>query len=245
VGIGQTTFGTSAVKVLAIGNGTAPTTSPADAYQLWSADVSGDGDAGLFIRTESGTVHQFGTDVDFGGDVTATSFASNASTTPSVDFYDSDASAGDVNARIYATATDTGDGTEDVDVIFQQQVAGAITTFAKADADGNLELGGSAQPVEIKGKFILSTVEVTCADATDTCSYNANIYQHWLTAGTDTTDDTLTLSAGVEGQEVNFIHCGGTDDVVIDASTGTDTTLSSGESVTYIYRSSNTTWYIK
>lgn len=36
VGIGATSFGTNAVKVLAIGNGTAPTTSPANMVQLWS-----------------------------------------------------------------------------------------------------------------------------------------------------------------------------------------------------------------
>jgi len=38
IGFNQTTFGTSAAKVLAIGSGSAPTTSPADAVQLWSAD---------------------------------------------------------------------------------------------------------------------------------------------------------------------------------------------------------------
>src|SRR3990172_5997652 len=36
VGIGATTFGTSAVGVLGIGNGTAPTTSPANMSQIWS-----------------------------------------------------------------------------------------------------------------------------------------------------------------------------------------------------------------
>ena len=54
-GIGQTTFGTSAAKVLAIGSGTAPTTSPADAAQLWSADHnSAAGYARLYQRTEDG-----------------------------------------------------------------------------------------------------------------------------------------------------------------------------------------------
>lgn len=61
LGIGTTTFGTSAAKVLAIGNGTAPTTSPADAVQLYSADVDGDASgAGLHIRSEQGGVYEIG-----------------------------------------------------------------------------------------------------------------------------------------------------------------------------------------
>jgi len=57
VGIGTTTFGTDAAKVLAIGNGTAPSTSPADGVQLYAIDYD-DGDASstseLFVRDEDG-----------------------------------------------------------------------------------------------------------------------------------------------------------------------------------------------
>lgn len=60
LGIGQTTFGTSAAKVLAIGNGTAPSTSPADAFQMWSADRGATaGKAGLHLRSEDGTSYVF------------------------------------------------------------------------------------------------------------------------------------------------------------------------------------------
>jgi len=55
VGIGQTTFGTSATKTLAIGSGVAPTTSPADAFQLYSADITA-GNAAPHFRTEGGAV---------------------------------------------------------------------------------------------------------------------------------------------------------------------------------------------
>jgi len=56
VGIGTTTFGTSAVKVLAMGSGTAPTTSPADAAQVWVADEGGAaGIASLHMRDEVGS----------------------------------------------------------------------------------------------------------------------------------------------------------------------------------------------
>lgn len=55
VGIGQSSFGTNADKVLAIGTGTAPTTSPADAFQMYSADQAA-GNAAPHFRTEGGAI---------------------------------------------------------------------------------------------------------------------------------------------------------------------------------------------
>jgi hypothetical protein len=55
LGLGQTSFGSSAAKVLAIGNGTAPGSSPADATQLYSADQAA-GNACLHTRTEGGAI---------------------------------------------------------------------------------------------------------------------------------------------------------------------------------------------
>jgi hypothetical protein len=55
VGIEQTTFGTNATKTLAISTGVAPTTSPADCFQMYSADVVA-GNAAPHIRTENGAV---------------------------------------------------------------------------------------------------------------------------------------------------------------------------------------------
>ena len=54
VGIGTSTFGTSAAKVLALGNATAPTTGPADTIQIYSTDLSA-GNTMLSLYTE-GTV---------------------------------------------------------------------------------------------------------------------------------------------------------------------------------------------
>ncbi len=54
-GIAQTTFGTSATRTLAISTGVAPTTSPADAIQMYSADVVA-GNAAPHFRTENGAV---------------------------------------------------------------------------------------------------------------------------------------------------------------------------------------------
>jgi trimeric autotransporter adhesin len=55
VGIGTATFGTSAVGVLGLANGTEPSTSPADMVQIYSVDLSA-GNATLGLRTETAVV---------------------------------------------------------------------------------------------------------------------------------------------------------------------------------------------
>ena len=55
VGTEQTTFGTNATSTLALGTGVAPTTSPADCFQMYSADQVA-GNACLHTRTENGAV---------------------------------------------------------------------------------------------------------------------------------------------------------------------------------------------
>jgi len=55
IGLGTTTFGTSAEKVLAIKNGVEPTTSPIDMVQLYSVDLSA-ANATLGLRTETAVV---------------------------------------------------------------------------------------------------------------------------------------------------------------------------------------------
>ena len=55
VGVGTSTFGTSAARVFSIATGTAPSTSPADAVQIYSADAAA-GDAQAFVRNEAGDV---------------------------------------------------------------------------------------------------------------------------------------------------------------------------------------------
>jgi hypothetical protein len=55
IGLWRSTFGSNAAKVLGLGSGTAPTTSPADVAQMWVADVGGaPGKAAIHIRNEDG-----------------------------------------------------------------------------------------------------------------------------------------------------------------------------------------------
>lgn len=73
---------------------------------------------------------------------------SAATTSPAVDFYDSDASAGDINAQVGANCTDTGDGSEDCDISIKQQIAGTLTEVLDFDADGGIE---TSQTLELLG----------------------------------------------------------------------------------------------
>lgn len=67
VGLGTATFGANAARVLALAPGTAPTTSPADVIQLWSADRAATaGKGALHLRTEDGTSHVLGDRVGLG-----------------------------------------------------------------------------------------------------------------------------------------------------------------------------------
>lgn len=63
-GIGQTTFGTNAVNVFALATNTAPSSSPADCFQMYSADFNGTaGQACPHFRTETGTIARLNQDV--------------------------------------------------------------------------------------------------------------------------------------------------------------------------------------
>lgn len=60
-GIGQSTFGTNATQTLALGTGVAPTTSPANAFQMYSADIGAvAGKAGAHFRDEEGNIVSIG-----------------------------------------------------------------------------------------------------------------------------------------------------------------------------------------
>lgn len=55
IGMGTTEFGTSAAKVFGMANGTAPSTSPADMFQMYAADQAV-GNSCPHVRTENGAV---------------------------------------------------------------------------------------------------------------------------------------------------------------------------------------------
>ena len=76
--------------------------------------------------------------------------------TPMIRFKDQNATAGDVNASIQADATDVVDGSEDIDIVFMQQVAGTPTNWLVADADGVVTIGTAAQGTTIPGVLTIA-----------------------------------------------------------------------------------------
>lgn len=59
---------------------------------------------------------------------------------PMQTFYDTSGDDADINAQIVVALTDTGTGAEDADVTLSQQIAGTMTAFLTADADGNVTI---------------------------------------------------------------------------------------------------------
>jgi len=151
--------------------------------------------------------------------------------TPQLSVKDSDATAGDVNATFRVTATDTGDGTEDIDVQLEQQVAGTLARWIFSDADQGIylyPLGEAANPVSITTGGVVSLpssatigTSGTILNGSDSIVDADAIYDHTsaFVTGLDFTNisevqifratDTITTSAGHEHTEY-FLTTGGT-----------------------------------
>jgi hypothetical protein len=85
-------------------------------------------------------------DVVFAGTLEASgTITSGSSATPTVNFKDSDATDGDVNARIYVNCTDPNTTTEDCDLTIAQQEAGTEKNILVADADDGISLGAAGR----------------------------------------------------------------------------------------------------
>lgn len=129
IGIGTSTHGNNAQYVLGITNGTAPTTSPADMVQCWSADYAA-GDARWYFMTEASTDkviigdgRVIATHIATSEDVTCAAESGTASLDVTASFIISDGDAdtdedtvsladgvaGQVKIFTYKTDTDTGD----------------------------------------------------------------------------------------------------------------------------------------
>lgn len=98
--------------------------------------------------------------------------------TPVLAFKDSSCAVSDVNAYIEATATDTGDGSEDIDVVFAAQVAGTSVTFLNFDADGLLSLGYGGQTVYAAKFTSLAPVVPNTGTATPATTDSGTVYSN-------------------------------------------------------------------
>lgn len=123
------------------------------------------------------------------------------SASPTLSFKDSSASAGDVNFDIVAAATDTGDGSEDIDVAFRAQVAGTMVTFLDFDADGLLSLGYGGQTVYIAKLASISPVTAVTTTATPASTDSGTVF----TNEGDGDGATVTLPAALAGLRFEFV----------------------------------------
>ena len=102
--------------------------------------TTGDGSSGDLTVTADGDA---GTDGSYYWDVSADRWYFNEpivtapTAAPAMTLTDSDTTDEDISAQFTANATDVGSGTEDIDVTLEQQVAGSMTAFLTADADGS------------------------------------------------------------------------------------------------------------
>ncbi len=113
--------------------------------------------------------------------------------TPQLSVKDSDATAGDVNATFKVTATDTGDGTEDIDVQLEQQVAGTLARWIFSDADQGIylyPLGEITSPVSVTTGGDLNMG----ATGADDIQPTFNIWGDADSDAGDDTDETLSIT---------------------------------------------------
>jgi hypothetical protein len=107
------------------------------------------------------------------------------SATPTIEFYDSDAADGDINAKIYVNCTTTTSNAENCEIYFQNQVGGALATRLTIDASGNVIAVGNVMG-------LLGETAVISARAITT----AELRGAWMTVDTNRT---LTMPAATVG----------------------------------------------
>lgn len=136
------------------------------------------------------------------------------SATPTLIFKDSSCTDADNNATILIAATDTGTGSEDIDVTFAQQIAGAETNFLVSDADGSITLGDTSRGIVLSGTVtsgdftisdatpVLQLKDSSCTDA----DVNFDITASATDTGTGAEDIDVVFAAQVAGNKVTFIN---------------------------------------
>lgn len=178
-----------------------------------------------------------------------------SSTTPKLILKDSNCAVSDNNVEIYAEATDTGDGSEDIDVIFKQQIAGSLTTFLNSDADGDITLGDSSRDIALSGGLVCTPSTTTSLSAGDTIPFLGNTIQRVAgSGGAVTLTSTPSIADATDGQilivqgdddtntltlqdESNLANSG------LQLSGGADMTLGKGDIIVLTYDSGDDKWY--
>ena len=125
-----------------------------------------------------------------------------SSANPTLTFKDTDCAVADANFTISAQATDTGNGTEDINVTFMAQVAGVNHNFLVVDADGpttfDIAVGGQSFIFSEATNTFFTANRTTTIYTTDADTVNAwtNNLQTLTSGFYDTIFDSENLTTG-------------------------------------------------
>jgi hypothetical protein len=188
-------------KNIIIGYSAGPATPGAYSLQGWVDIEENDTPLMHFDFTNAAEI------VTVNGDLTVTDvMTTGTSATPNFVMDDTDSTFDDTDIKVHANATDTGNGTEDTDLTFQQLIGGTLTDFLVADADGNVKIGSATQPVQFPGDVYGGHSQASISDNTATAIFTitvpangyCSVHVDYLATATDATD--YQSHAG----EVNF-----------------------------------------
>jgi hypothetical protein len=162
------------------------------------------------------------------GDLTIDgTFASGASATPSVVLKDSDGLADplDDNARLRGNLSDTGDGSEDMDIWISGQRAGAEVDHLAIDADAGITLGHAATTAITlttdstgNGEVVLPNGAIGSAEIEN----DTILAVDFKTTGSVTDEYCWTYEADNGGGEWQVCGAGSGDEILIDTTAITD-----------------------
>jgi len=233
----RTTLGLGSAALLgtaAVGNGETDLPTGDHVYDFCETTQgyynSGDN---ITAGTLSAGAGGFGVDAD--GDTTVKSLTTAGSSTPGGYWKDDDCTDDDVNFQIVGEATDTGSNTEDIDVEYKHQEAGALVTYMLADADGSLELGRTGMPVEIKDTLQMPTNTAGLLLVADGTDYEETSFVEtelipigWAIDGASAPDALETITSGTDKAEVRTFSASADEDVVFTWQVPLDCDVTSG-----------------
>jgi hypothetical protein len=126
-------------------------------------------------------------------DVRSRGLVTGTSEQPSIEFYDSNATDGDVNGKIYVDCTTTTSGAENCLMYFQTQVGGTLATRFTINTDGSVLFDTGYRVTEVNGSA--SITPLTASQMSGRTIYNT---------GQAAADVVLTAGTAAAGYEMLF-----------------------------------------
>jgi len=142
------------VKTLPTVTGTVPTynsSTQAITFEAQSGGVTGTATRVLFFDGDGNPVGDAGFEYNSETNILSVEGGVNvgATASPAIILDDSDSASETTDYKLGVNATDTGAGTEDVDIAEQIQIASTLTTIRAVNADGNYSVGTASMPLQV------------------------------------------------------------------------------------------------